>query len=448
MKKTTITLLLILLFSVTLSFAQKTLTLAESKELALQNNTAMQNSRLEIKAARQVKRAALTKYFPTISAAGAQFEAQDYMMKITTEGGNLPVYDGNPIHLLHPTQFAYLPGSTMAMMKTGAIGMVTAIQPVFAGGRIFNGNRLASLGVKVSEYKSRMEYNDVLLTTEQQYWQVVSLNEKMKTIEKYESLLNSLLNQVDDAWKSGIVMKNDVLKVKLKQSEVLLNKSKLENGRKLAMMAFCQHIGIPYDSTLALSDSLFIDSIPQTCYIDAHAAVSNRVEYRLLQAGVRAETLQKRMKLGEYLPQVGVGFSRIYMKFDESESQTNDMVFGTASIPLSSWWEAAHTVKEHSIKEQIAKNNLQDNTELLLLQIQKAWQDLTDAYKQVLLSEEAKIQANENLQVNQDSYDNGLCNVSDLLEAQAMQQQIMDQLTDARANYIVKRTTYLQVTGR
>ena len=80
--------------------------------------------------------------------------------------------------------------------------------------------------------------------------------------------------------------------------------------------------------------------------------------------------------------------------------------------------------------------------------MEKAWQDLTNAHKQYLLSEESKAQAEENYKVNDDSYKNGLINVSDLLEAQALLQQTQDQLIDAKANYIVKRTIYLQVTGR
>lgn len=80
--------------------------------------------------------------------------------------------------------------------------------------------------------------------------------------------------------------------------------------------------------------------------------------------------------------------------------------------------------------------------------LQKAWQDLNDAYKQVLLSEEAKSQADENLKVNQDSYNNGMTTVADLLEAQALQQQMNNQLTDAKASYRSKQVTYLQVTGR
>ncbi len=429
-------------------FAQRALTLDESKQLALQNNTKIKNGALEMKASRQTRIAAFTKYFPSISASGAMFEAQKDMMEISTPGGNLPVYDGNLANLRTATQFAYMPASTMGMLKSGTFGILTVVQPIFAGGRIWNGNRLAGLGEDVSEYKNRLSQNEVLLKTEEQYWLVVSLNEKFKTIQRYEELLNSLLSQVEDAYKSGIVMKNDLLKVKLKRSEVLLNKSKLENGRKLATMAFCQHIGIPYDSTLTLIDSLAVDGSPQLIYVENAEALKNRSEYYLLQASVRAEELQSYMKLGEYLPQAGIGVGGLYMKLDENKDRTFGMAFGTVSIPISGWWEASYTLQERSIKENIAQNNLKDNSELLMLQMQKAWQDFSDAYKQVLLSEESKAQAEENLKINDDSYKNGLIAISDLLEAQALLQQIQDQLTDAKTNYATKKTFYLQVTGR
>lgn len=402
--------------------AQRSLTLEESEALALRDNFKIKNSSLATDAARQTKEAAFTHYFPSVSATGFTFKAQKNLFEMTTQGGNLPVYDGNPANLANPTQFAYLPGGTTGLLKTGTIGMVTVTQPVFAGGRIINGNKLASLGEDVSELQQKISQNEVLLKTEEDYWLVVSLNEKLKTIQRYEELLNSLLKQVNDAYASGLVMQNDVLKVEVKRSEVLLNKSKLEGGEKLALMAFCQWIGIPYDSTLVLSDSLNTNGIPQAYYVSPEEAVKKRAEYGLLQASVRAEKLQTRMKLGEYLPQVAIGASEMYMKFDEAQDRTFGMVFGTVSVPISGWWEASHTLSEGKVKEEIAENNLQNNSQLLILQIQKAWQDLTDAYKEVNLSEETKKQAEENLKVNQESYKNGLSTLSDLLEAQAMLQ--------------------------
>ena len=195
-------------------------------------------------------------------------------------------------------------------------------------------------------------------------------------------------------------------------------------------------------------DELEISDLPQSYFVDKNEALKKRVEYSLLEKSVEAEELQTKMKRGEYLPQAAVGISEMYMKFDESKKRTFGMVFGTVSVPISGWWSGSYELQERSIKEEIAENNFKNNSELLLLQIEKSWQDLNDAYKQYLLSKESKTQAEENFKVNEDSYKNGISTVSDLLEAQALLQQTQDQLTEAKANYIVKKTTYLQVTGR
>lgn len=404
--------------------AQKVLSIDDCKQLALQNNAKSKNSKLEIEAAGQTKKSAFTNYFPSVSAGGLAYKADSGLMEIG------------------------FGGASIELLKKGTFGYINVVQPVFAGGRIVNGNKLAGLGVEVSELQNKMARNEISLTTEEQYRQIVSLDEKYKTIGKYEEMLNSVLRQVEDAFKSGIATKNDVLKVKLKLSELLLNKSKLENGKKLAAMAFCQYIGIPYETGIIYSDPMNITDKPENSYIENSVALHNRNEYHLLEKSVEAEKLQTRLKLGEYLPQAAIGVSGMYQKIDEGKDMTLGMIFGTVSIPISGWWGGSHELQERSIKEDIAKNNFKNNSELLLLQMEKSWQDLSDAYKQYLLGLQSVEQAEENLKVNNDSYKNGLSTISDLLEAQALYQQMQDQMTDAKTNYLIKRTSYLQITGR
>jgi outer membrane protein len=300
----------------------------------------------------------------------------------------------------------------------------------------------------VSEDKGRLARNEVLRSTEGQYWQIVSLAEKARTIESYEALLRRLQAQVEDAYGAGLVMKNDVLKVKLQLSGVLLNKSKVVNGKTLATMAFCRHLGIAYDPALELTDALPVDDPPDACRVDHRAAIEGRPEYKLLEASVRAERLKTSMTLGEYLPQLGVGIAGMYMKMDSAKATTNGLVFGTLSISLSGWWEGSHALGQQKAREEVAKNTLRDSKELLLLQMEKAWEDLTEADRELALCRESEAQADENLKVNQDGYDTGLITISDLLEAQALRQQARDRLTEAMADFRVKLVDYLQVTGR
>jgi outer membrane protein TolC len=237
------------------------------------------------------------------------------------------------------------------------------------------------------------------------------------------------------------------MKVTIKRSELQINKIKLNNGIKLATMAFCQYVGLPYDSTMVLSDTLVITKSPNEVYLDANQALTNREEYKLLQQSVKAEELQTRLKLGDYLPEAGVGAGAMYYDFLD-KGTSNTMVFGSVKIPISDWWGASHTMKERKVKEEIARNNSQNNEELLLLQIQKTWNDLDEAYKQIEVVKTTIKQAEENLRINSDNYTAGIVNVSDMLEAQAMLQQAKDKLTDALTSYKVKLVTYMQVTGR
>jgi len=428
--------------------AQRTLSLESSKELALAHNAGIRKSSLEQEAARQSRAAAVTAYFPTITAGGVLFRAQNDLLEISSQGGNLPVYDGNPYHIPFATQYAYLPASTMGMLRSGAIGVVSAVQPVFAGGRIINGNKLAGLGEDVSELRGRLSRNDVLLRTEKDYWQVVSLHDKLATVGRYEDMLNSLLRTVEDAYRSGLATKGEVLKVRLRRNDVLTDKSRLMNAVTLATMALCQHIGIPYDSTLTLSDTLQVSEIPQSFFVDHAGALKTTAEYRLLEAALRGEELQANITLGGYLPQLSVGVSGLYMKFDDTRDRTVGMVFGTLSIPISGWWEASHTLGEQSCRKQIAESALQEGSELLLLQMEKAWHDLTEAHERVLFGGEAVTQAEENLAENRDGYRSGMLPVSDLLEAEAQLQHAHDQLTDARAEFRTRLLAYTQATGR
>jgi len=428
------------------SFAQKILSLEESKDLALNNNLKFKNSIIEIETAKQKEKSAFTNYFPNVSAGILMFKANKSLFNMDFPGGNLPVYDGNPINLFTPTQFAYFPGMSISLLDEVKVGFINIVQPIFTGGRIINGNKLASIGTEINDLKSKITKNEIIYTTEEKFWQIVSIEEKLKTIELYEELLKNLLKQVEDAYKSGLMTRNDLLKVRLKLSEVKLNKSKLLNGKELAMMSFCQHIGIDFSNDIKLKYDLNIDT--SSLLIDHNKSLLNRYEYNLLNNVKEATNLQTKLKIGEYLPQIGIGINGYYLKLDKNKFESNNIIFASLSIPISNWWSGFHEIKINKLNEEIAENSLKENSDLMLLQMKKAWQDLSDAYKQILLCEEAETQAKENLKINEDSYKSGLSTLSDLLEAQALLQQAKDNLVDAITNYKIKRLYYLQVTAR
>lgn len=126
----------------------------------------------------------------------------------------------------------------------------------------------------------------------------------------------------------------------------------------------------------------------------------------------------------------------------------NGMAFAGVSVPISNWWEDKHKTDQMRSKEKMAENELKENTGLLNLQIEKAWRDLNEIYKSIILNEEILEQAKENLRVNQQSYKNGLSQISDLLEAQAQMNDNEEKLIESKVNYQIAVANYQMVTGR
>ena len=403
--------------------AQQPYSLAQCKKLALENNARMKNARLEVSSARQTKEEAFTNFFPSLSASALGYNA------------NQPLVEAN------------LGGMPLALLKNGIVGDITVTQPLFAGGQIVNGNKLAQLGVEVSRFKQEQSEKEVLLTTEVYYWQIISLNEKLKTLAIVEQLVNSLYKDVDAAVKAGVKNRNDLLQVQLRKNSVASDRLQLENGLKLSRMLLGQYVGLKADSLTLESVSFDEPASPEKLRTDHGAALLTTPEYQLLAKNVEANRLQQKITVGKYLPTVGIGASYMYDDLMDKDN-TTAMVFAKVSVPISDWWGGSHAIKKQKFQTMMAQNEQRNNSDLLLIQMQKLWNDVEESYKQVKLAEESVVTATENVRLNINYYQAGTTTLSDLLDSQLLLQQSRNQHTDAYTQYLIKQTQYLQATGR
>jgi len=422
------------------------ITLDSCKQLALLNNHKIKESELQVRASRQQKQEVFTNFFPKVSVAAFALRSADYLLKIQTPDINLPVWDGkNPGQLVNPTQFAFFPSMSIGLLDYMNTAAVTVAVPVYAGGRIRRGYKLARLGEDVSGYQKEMTRDEVLSRTEELFWNLQSLSEKEKTIQSYQHMLDSLYRDVKNFSNAGLAQKNDVLKVQLKQNELKTNMLKLKNGVNLTRRTLCQLIGLAYDSTLVFTPP----PDPQyaaVAFQDPEQLVKNRSEYHLLNKAVEVKNVQKKLAAGEYMPQlalVGAGFTYDIM----NKTTNNALGMVSLSVPITDWWAGSHKIKKQQIELEQAESSLQDNTELLVLQIRQAANEVDETRYEIGVSQVSVEQAVENLRISQDNYKAGIIGISDLLEAQAVFQQAKDNLTDAQCQFRSKFAKYKLMTG-
>lgn len=447
--------------------AQPAYTLSQLKDSALANNAAMHTARLAVDAAAEQRREAFTKYFPNVSATGLWFNANRGMAKMDVNPAEVvpAPLAATLAQTFPPEALAALANPvSVAMMKSGTIGSVTATQPVFAGGQIVNGNRLALVGEEVSRLQMELAENEVERTTEQYYWQLVSLNEKKRTLDAVDSLLTAIAHDVDVAVRAGVAMRNDLLQVQLRQNDIASQRLKLNNGISLVSLLIKQYCGLksPDPSLQKEGNDYSIDivmpDIDGQSYLlpslgregsgeGLEGLVGLLPEYRLLEKQVEAASLQKKLAVGKNLPTVAVGAGYNYHNLMEND-RTFAMVFATVSVPISDWWGGSHAVKRQKLELQKAEEQLADNAQKLSIRAQKAYNDVAEAQQQLQLAQRSIEQAEENLRLNRNYYEAGTSRMADLLEAQLLYQQARDRRTDAFADLQNKLLDYRQATAQ
>lgn len=414
----------------------QSLTLDSCLKAAGARNVTLENARLDVLAAEQVKRQAFTKYFPTVSATALGYRALNPMF----EYGIGDIDNAQVRQDLYNLWSEYggsigIPPS-ISLAEKGTAVAATAMQPLYAGGRIVNGNRLAQLGVEAAQLQQELSQEKVLMSVEESYWLVVSLYEKRHTVLQALDFLDTLGRDVLTAEEAGLVTRNDRLKVALKRDEMRSNLLKVENGIQLATMALCQLSGIEYSPTLQLTDT--VGTEPSDIDVRIAEAVARRKESRLLAFNVQAEQLKKKMIVGEALPQLAIGVGASYGNLIVDRYSANGLAFATLQVPLTDWWATTHKAKEQEIRIQQAENSSRDLTEKMALETEQAIHNVQEAQAQVALAESTLYDAKENLESVLTNYEAGLVPVSELLEARTLYSQAQDQFTEARIDLTLK----------
>ena len=405
--------------------AQRLMTAEQAVSDALKNNVRMKNADNDLEAARQAKKQAFTKYFPTVSATGIGYMADKGLLEMSLG-----------------------PGMEMSMLKNGLMGGVSAQLPVFTGGRILNANRLADVGVETSRLQRRMSEKEVVLTAETYFWQAVMLKEKLKTVEAVERQLAKFANDAEAAVTAGVSDRNDLLQVNLKKNETRSNRITLENALTTAKRLLAQYTGHAGDSIDVSADmSGGLPPSPLQLYADPSAALPHTTEYAMMEQNVKANRLKYKMTVGQNLPTVAVGGGYMYDDLMDKSHQFW-VGFATVSIPLSGWWGGSHEMKKQRLAVRNAENTLKDNGQLLVIDMENKWNDMNDAYRKISIAMESIAQAEENLRLHNDYYRAGTATMSDLLEAQTLYQNSRSAYVEAYADYQIKKREYLQATGQ
>lgn len=420
------------------------LTLDSCLQMARHNNPSMRKAELGVKRAEEVKAQALTKYFPQIQGTAFGFHALHPLVEAGIDDlGNAAVRD--LLTTLYGNYGAALGlDNALRLFQHGYLFGVTAVQPVFAGGKIVAGNKLAQVGVEAAKLQAEIEQRDQMEQVEESYWLVYGLQEKRAILDDANRLLETLSKVVNAAVEAGLALPTDAMQVQMKQDELQRQQLQLESGIRLARRALALAIGAANGDSLVLAEqstamelSLPTDTIGRTA------------EQQLLALQIRAAELEKRMALADALPQLAVGANYSYSRLQANvlpdgigNKTGNGAVFVSLNVPLTGWWETGHKLREKQYAIDQARMDADYMGAQLDLRTKQAYDQVVEAAALVQLQERVRDHAQEIYTQTQINYEAGLTTVSELLQAQMMLTQAKTELTDAQIAYRVHSRRY------
>lgn len=425
------------------------LTLDSCLSLARQNNPELWKSELNIKRAEEVKAQAFTKYFPQIQGTAFGFHALHPIIEVGIDDiGNASLRD--LLTTLYGNYGAALGlDNTLNLFEHGYWAGVTALQPVFMGGKIIAGNQLAKVGVEAAKLQAEIAQREQMELVEQSYWLVYGLQEKQLIIDDATRLLDTLYQAVETAVEAGLALPSDLTQVAIKKDETERRQLQLVSGKRLARKALALAIGITDDDWEVAEQRVETETLLPT------DTLVPTTEQQLLALQIRAAELEKRIALADALPQLAVGANYSYgkaqaniLRNDLGGKNGNGALFVTLNVPLTGWWETGHKLREKQYAIEQAKIDAAFLGEQLDLRTKQAYDQMADAAALLQVQQRSTQHAQEAFEQTQVNYEAGLATITDLLQAQTALTQAKADLTDAQIAYKVQTRKYKDLIER
>ena len=425
--------------------SQTTLSLDECIRLAKENNKSIRAAEYGLQAASMGLKSTKGLFFPSVEISGSFFYT-DAKGSLDVAGGNLPAFGptGNIIGS------AYFPGLSLGY-DINAVYNANIIlkQPIFTGGKIRAGYEMSKSGRQLALQNRRLTESEVIVETSRAYAGLVRANEMHRVAEAYHKLLSELMRNVESAKRHGMKPQNDVLKVKVKLNESLLNLKKTDNASRLAAMNLCHYIGRPLSERIVT-----VDSLPDIAGSgNERTDIMARPEYAMLQEQCAIAARQVQTARSEYLPQIGLFGQYGYANgIDFNGSRLLDdwsfMVGLQVSIPLFDCGHKVNKIKTAKAKHLQLEAERENTVELLTLEMTQTRNNLEEAQLELELADLSVTSADENLRMSQRQYEAGMETLTDLLEAQALWQQARQTQVDARVNCYLQWLEFRKATGQ
>jgi outer membrane protein len=415
------------------------LSLKETIEMAIEANLNLKQSREEVLAAEETRKASITRFLPTLSASYDYLHRNKELTQELTGIG--PVPEPAPEFVVRPDdQYTF---------KTAFN------QPIFRGFSLINQYRIADLGLDAAEFSEKVTRQDVILDAKNAFYSVLKTEKLLEVAEQRITQIAAQKDVAENFYEVGMSPLNDLLEAQASLANARQDFIVTQNNLAIARSQFNIVLRRPVNAEVKIEDVL--DYTPFIYDFDycLDTARENRLEITLADLEIEIAEKEVALAKGEYYPSVNLrgNYTRTG---DDYHAHGGEGISDAASWEvqaIAEWtfWEWGRThysvrEKRHRLTQaQYRRSQIMDNIEL---EVKTAFLRTKESEKNIITVEKAIEQAKENFRINQERFKEQVATTTDVLDAQTLLSNTLTNYFNALYDFKISKATLYRSMGQ
>jgi len=426
-------------------------------ELARSQSVPVKASELGVRAQRKAAQGAFTSFLPVLSAtAGVTHFIEKATMDFGTGGGgDLSAMKAFPGTSSVDSVLIDLLGAFFGGIENSFSGPsniynagLTVAQPIFAGGRIFNGYRAARNAARAQEATHERTIADIGFTAQQLYWNYVSLLKSLESIRETRAWFENLSETQQKLYQGGVIIELDLLNTKIQLDNFKVTEIKMQDALANFGDQMLLFLGLPTGSAIQVDSSDIsrpLDSFSMPSAGDIEKRVVAREDLKALEYQLDALRAVKRIQGAAYLPMVaGYATSSYTNQYssDEGDLKRNTIIGLSLNWTLFDWGKALRDAQKTGLQEEtleLACKNLREQVRLKMIALARA---VDQSRKTLAIAQEDMAIAKKALDVAKLKYDAQAITNTELLNSRNLLTGKTVACTQARINALLALEEY------
>ncbi len=401
-------------------------TLEDAWRIALSVDRRLEASQWNASAASSNLAAARAERFPSLNLGA------DYIALSQEPAFNLP---SSPVLPSQLPFFEQSSGGAHAMVK----------QPLYTSGRISSGIRAAEAGTDASQAEYRRTQLDVKMSVAEYYVAVLRAIRQVEVFENKETSLAAHTRDVQAMLDKGL-RKDGFALGEVALADARQRVFQARNGLEIARASYNRMLGRPLANPVQLAE-LQQENVVGNVEDFTRQALQCRPEIAQLSAQARVFREQAAGIEAEKRPQVGMAGGYLYQQ-DKYISPN-----GVAGVGMLVEWNlfdsgrASNQANALREKAEAVIRMRFDLESVIALEVRQKWLDLQTALQKTDVARQANAQADENLRVARERYQQQVGTNTEVLDAETLRVQAFTNFYDSSYEAALTRLRLRRVAG-